>query len=354
VDGELYGIGMIEPILDKWHELNTTTRQLMDNKTLQLLMPTIEDANANVQRDIRLTEFPRIKADDVNGVKPLPINDFSVNGYRAISALKDDMRRSSGAVDSIQGTASKGEQSATEFASNFQQAGVRLKNRIKLIEERLFKKFIDRSYQHDMQFAETERIVRVVGAKGSKLVRIPPEDIWGTFDIITHGPTQIENTVVKSNKLTNFFAIASKLQGVYNIEALGQKIWSGMGLPEAEYNEITMSKGRRETDHDITSEAEAMAFGQRVIAYEWQDHQRHLDIKTPYFEEMRRNGLETENNSLAFQENLEAHLAMMESAQANGNSVAQNGGMPIPMGNAASFPTPQPTQQMRGNAGVPG
>ena len=88
VDDELYGIGLIEPITEKWNELNTTIRQVVDNKTLQLLNPTIEDVHANVQRDIKLIKFPRIKADDVNAVIPLPINDFSNNGYKVISSIK--------------------------------------------------------------------------------------------------------------------------------------------------------------------------------------------------------------------------------------------------------------------------
>jgi len=125
IENELYGMGVIEPLVEKAMELNTTIRQVLDIKTLQLLNPTIEDVNAGVQRNIRLIKNPRIKATDINGVKTWPINDFSVNGYRAIQQIKDDMRRASGATDGVQGTSVKGDQSATEFASIQQQAGVR-------------------------------------------------------------------------------------------------------------------------------------------------------------------------------------------------------------------------------------
>ena len=151
VEDELLGIGMIEPIVDKWHELNTTIRQLVDNKTLMLLNPTIEDANANVQREVKLIKFPRIKADDVNAVQPLRINDFSANGWQVIQALKDDIRRGSGALETIQGIPMKDERvSATEFQGSYQAAGVRIKNRIRMLDEKLYKKFLVHVAQFDI------------------------------------------------------------------------------------------------------------------------------------------------------------------------------------------------------------
>lgn len=353
VDDELYGIGIIEGITEKWSELNTTIRQVVDNKTLQLLNPTIEDVHANVQRDIKLIKFPRIKADDVNAVLPLPINDFSNNGYKVISSIKDDMRKSSGALDTVTGVPiNQDRTSATEFQGVAQQAGVRLKNRIRIIEEKLFKKFLERSYQNDMQFASFERVVRVVGKDGIYFQRVRPEDIWGTFDIVTYGPTNFENKVQKINKLTNFFAIAAKAPQFFNIPALAKKIYMGMEIgPEHEADGIVMSPPDESESEQMEVENTALSLGQQVFPHKSDNHQAHIMAHMEATKNIAMSGAMNELAYKAFENHVNQHIRFMEMAQPQqqvmGNGEAlQNGAM----GGQPSMPdagaAPNPTMQV--------
>lgn len=333
VDDELYGIGLIEPITEKWNELNTTIRQVVDNKTLQLLNPTIEDVHANVQRDIKLIKFPRIKADDVNAVIPLPINDFSNNGYKVISSIKDDMRKSSGALDTIQGVPiNQDRTSATEFQGVAQQAGVRLKNRIRLIEE-MYKKFLDRSYQNDMQFTSFERVIRVLGKQGVYFKRVRPEDIWGTFDIVTYGPTNFENKVQKVNKLTNFFAIAAKAPQFFNIPALAKKIYVGMEIgPEHEADGIVVSPPDESEGEQVEAENTALALGQAVFPHKSDAHQQHIMAHMGATKNLATSGVMDEMSYKAFESHVNAHIQFLSMLQPQGQmtgdgQMLQNGPM---------------------------
>lgn len=348
VDDEIYGIGAIEPIVEKWHELNTTIRQLIDNKTLQLLNPTIEDANANVQRDIKLIKFPRIKADDVNAVVPLRLNDFSQNGWRVIASIKDDMRRASGALETLQGTSMKDERvSATEFQGTFQQAGVRLKSRIRLFDELMFRPFLERAYQNDQQFAEYERIVRVVGKNGVNFRRVLPEDIWGTFDIITYGPLSFENKVIKANKLTNFFAIAAKAPQFVNVPRLLKKIYIKMDIgPEHEAEELVFDQEPESSD-DIETEITALSVGQPVKAKMGQDHALHIKTKMAAAKQLIDADMMDESTYAVFEENVNEHIAYLEKQKgASGlNQVAQNGAE-VPIQPTGDQPSVNPMEQV--------
>ena len=317
VDDEFYGIGIIEPMIEKWYELNTTIRQVLDNKTLQLLNPTIEDVNANVQRNIRLTKNPRIKAEDINGVKVWPIQDFSANGYNAISAIKNDMRKGSGAVESIQGVSMSKDTSATEFAGVAQQAGIRIKNKIKLIDENLFKPFLDRSYKYAQQFAGEERIVRVLGKQGAAWVKVAPEQIYGTLDIITQGPTQIENSVVQANKMIQFLGIAARAPQFANIPYLLGDIWVKMGFPEADRNKVILG-GNDEDQNEIEQEVVALSMGQRVMVKPNSNHQMHLAMKIQAYDKLLSEGKVNKAIEDAFRENIDRHAEFMEAQQANG------------------------------------
>ena len=342
IDGEFYGIGVVEPILDKWHELNTTIRQLVDNKTIQLKMPTLEDTNANVQRDldIRGVNFPRIKADDINAIKPYPVTDFSANGYRIIGALKEDMRRVSGATDTVQGAVAVKDQSATEAAQTFQQSGVRLKGKIKLIEERLLKPFFYRTFQQDMQFLEFDRIIRVLGKEGASFRRVTPDDIWGAFsDVVVHGSTQIENTVIKTNKLINFLSIAARAPEFANVPELMKQIWLSMGFPESDADKIVKTPSD-ETDAEIQQEIIAMSFGQLVMAKDNQDHSKHIQLKVAAFQEIISSGADTPQVETAFQQNIDAHFEMMQAQNAQSRIVGGQGG--IPTTPVQGLPTPNP------------
>ena len=339
VDDEFYGIGIIEPMIEKWYELNTTIRQIIDNKTLQLLNPTIEDVNANVQRNIRLTKNPRIKAEDINGVKVWPIQDFSANGYNAIAALKDDMRKGSGAVESVQGVAMSKDTSATEFAGVAQQAGVRIKNKIKLIDENLFKPFLDRSYKYAQQFAGEERIVRVLGKNGAAWVKVAPEQIYGTLDIITQGPTQIENSVVQANKMIQFLGIAARAPQFANIPYLLGDIWVKMGFPESDRNKVILG-GLDEDQNEIEQEIVALSMGQRVMVKPNSNHQAHLAMKVQAYDKLLNEGKVNEAIEAAFRENIDRHADFMEAQQANGGRLGA--ALPTASPSVDGMETPNP------------
>lgn len=317
IDDEFYGIGIIEPMIEKWYELNTTIRQILDNKTLQLLNPTIEDINANVQRSIKLVKNPRIKADDINGVKTWPIADFSVNGYNAVAALKDEMRRGSGAVESIQGVASRKDSSATEFAGIAQQAGIRIRNKIKLIDESLFKPFLERCYKYAQQFSTEERVVRVLGAKGANWIKVRPDDIYGTLDIITNGPTQIENGVVMANKMIQYLGIAARAPQFANIPYLLGEIWVKLGFPESDRNKVVL-EGSHETAEEIQHEVVALSMGQRVMVKPNQNHKEHLTMKIQAYDKLLSENKVNEQIENAFRDNIDKHEEFMKSQEAQG------------------------------------
>lgn len=349
LENEFYGLSLMELLKDKWHELNTTIRQIIDNKTLQLLNPTIEDSNANVQREIKLVFQPRIKADDINGVKPLPIHDFSSNGWHVVAALKNDMKSISGILDIIQGVPIKGDRtSASEFNTTFQQAGIRLKDKIKQFSNSIFKPFLERAWRYDMQFKEQERMVRVVGVKGVEFKSVGPNDIWGNFDLIIQDSLQADNQALQMNKLTNFFAIAAKAPMIFNIPELAKMMWIKMGFPESEAHKIVLA-GTPETEMDIKTEVEALAMGQPVLAKQSQDHVRHIFIKQQALQQLMAGGGANDQNVAVFQDNLAQHQAYMQMMMSQMGMMAGQAPQQGPAAPAPAQAQPNPMQQVRGN-----
>ena len=349
IDNEFYGIGVIQPIKELWDELNDTRNQLVDNKTLMLRQPMLEDVHANVQRNVNLTgKNVRIKCDDINGVKPLMIQNFQAEGWRNVAAIKDDIRRATAAVESLQGVPLGGSTSATEFSAIQQQAGVRIKTKIRSVDE-LFKKFLDRSYQYDQQFAEFERFVKVLGKKGARFERVAPEDIFGTFDIVTNGVTQIENSAVKTNKLVNILSIVSRIPPGSPLWLVVKEIWKTMGFSEGVADKI-FPIANSEKPEDVEYENMALQLGQKIEAVENENHQMHIQIHGASLEAVRRDGLSNGDLELSYKKHIAQHAyylqAQMASAQqqaiANGEGqpnspgaqmrqLAQNGGNPVPV-----------------------
>ena len=352
IDNDFYGIGAIQPIKELWDELNDTRNQLIDNKTLMLRMPMLEDVHANLQRNVHLTgPNARIKCDDINGVKPLPIQNFQAEGWRNVAAIKDDMRRATAAVESLQGVPLSGTTSATEFSAVQQQAGVRLKNKIKLIDEKLFKKFLEVSYQMDMQFAEFERVIKVVGEKGAKFQRVKPEDIWGNFDVVTNGVSQIENNVIRTNKLINFLSIVSRIPNLANLPELTKEIWVAMGFSESSANKVIMAPNM-ESVEDVQNENLAMQLGQIVKVQPNENHMLHVQVHGKFLEELRATRLSTPEVEQIFKDHIIAHSnylqAQMGIVNATGgapltpeaqmNQMAQNGGFEYPNKDVSTQP----------------
>lgn len=346
VDSEFYGIGIVEILIEKAIELNCTIRQVLDNKTLQLLNPTIEDRNAGIQRGLKLIKNPRIQANDINGIKTFPINDFSMNGYRAISQIKDDMRRASGAVESIQGVQLGKETSATEFAAVQRQAGIRIASKIKLVDERLFKPFIEKCYKNAQQFSTVEKFIRVLGTKGVNWKPVRPEDIWGTFDIVTKGPNEVENSTIKSNKLIQFLGIAARAPQFANIPFLLQEIWVQMGMPEADKSKVVLA-GANETEADVDAETRAMLYGQPAIVKPNQNHQLHIQKKVQAYQEYLAAGGDDPRVEEIFRQNIDGHAAIM--ATQNPEALAVGGQTPEQGPDMGGMETPNPMAQGMAN-----
>lgn len=338
VDNDFYGIGVIQPIKELWDELNDTRNQLVDNKTLMLRQPMLEDVHANVQRNVNLTgKNVRIKCDDINGVKPLMIQNFQAEGWRNVAAIKDDIRRATAAVESLQGVPLSGSTSATEFSAVQQQAGIRLKSIIRRLDE-VFKKWLDRAYQYDQQFAEFERFVKVLGEDGAKFVRINPEDINGTFDIITNGVTTLENSVIKANKLTNMLSIVSKIPPGSPLWNLVKEIWKTMGLSEAVAEQVMPMK-KEDKPEDVEKENLAIQTGQPIIVRQQENHQMHIQLHGQELEKIRSQGLSSPEIEQAFMSHIAQHAFMLKAqmsqmpqapqGQGQLNQLAQNGA-PVP------------------------
>lgn len=348
-DNEFYGIGCIQPIFELWEELNDTRNQLLDNKTLMLRQPMLEDVSANVQRDVNLARNSRIKCDDINGIKPLAIQNFQNEGWKMVQAIKDDIRRATGAIESVQGIPLSGDTSATEFSAIAQQAGVRIKNHIKLIDEKLFKRFLDRSYQYDMQFSEFEKIIKIVGPEGINFKRVAPEDIWGTFDIVTNGPTQIENNAARANKLINFLSIVARIPNIANLPEILKEIWISFGFAESQADKIIVTTAE-DSQEKIMEENKLMSMGQPVLAHNGENHIAHIQGHGQLLESLRVSGGSTPEVEQMFKDHILQHTIMLQrmtAGQPGANQVAQNGGqMPMANPGAPQHNAPSPVEQV--------
>lgn len=184
VPHEFYGKGEIEPIIKLQHALNTIQNQIMDNRT-QTLMNMWKVTGENVD-ETELVFRPNgviHLSSEYEKVDPIVPPDLTGNAQKDLSLIKSDIQQALGIYDYTKGADSGTNKTATGISLVQEAANARFNHKIQLLEEALktLGEMVLALYQ---QFITDEKVLRVVGKRGEKFVRVIPAEIAGQYDCV--------------------------------------------------------------------------------------------------------------------------------------------------------------------------
>lgn len=206
---DFYGKGEIEPIEKMVHALNTLINQRITNIN-QILNP-IWKARTNVD-DTELQFIPNniIHVNDMQDADIMAPKDVTASNFQEQGVITETIQRALGVTDYVQGVQTPG-QTKAEVEIKTAQANARFAHKVMIFEEMALKRVGELVYQLYQQFITKEKIIRILGAEGERLIRLTPADLVGMFDVIPESGSTLE--VDSEAEFRTFLNTYSMMQG---------------------------------------------------------------------------------------------------------------------------------------------
>lgn len=236
VPGEWYGIGLIEPVISLINQLVTVRRQRLDNITLILNRMWKVKSTADVD-PTKLVASPNgiVLVDDMGDIEALTIPDVTQSSFQDANQILSDIfaatvpQSITGSMDDMK-TGSIG---IGAVRANIAQALEKFATAAKAIEEDGVTPVLDIMYALDLQYLNTDEIIRAFYGK------IFPEPALATPEMIRANVafkmtvlSEMVNTDVKIAQNQAFFSIANIQLTPDTNQKILKKIWGLMGNDE--------------------------------------------------------------------------------------------------------------------------
>lgn len=241
VPKELYGIGLVEPVLSQVDELDTLIRQRLDNNNLALNGMWQVDPTADVELDTLISAPNQIiLSSPLDAVKKLDHPEVSNNAYSEASLVKSSIEQAT-APASVQGTPDSGRLGRTARGAQLiiGQALQKFGMSTKLIEEMGIKQMLEMYYALDLQFIDDDDILKSpLLYREIAAMQLTPEDIRANVKFRLVGISELVGTEAKINQIVSFMSIFGKVLAPESIEQLAKKVWKLQGFST---DEITLA-----------------------------------------------------------------------------------------------------------------
>jgi hypothetical protein len=187
VPHEFYGMGIVEMIEDLADELNTERNMRIDYRAFLLRRMFKVKRGSNVdKKQLKWEQGGFIEVDEMDDVQEFTMNDAQASSFATESGIKQDIQDASGAQDVVIGTANSRETATTTMTKD-NNASMRFKMTISIIEKRLLCGIARQMMQLDQQFIDADRVLRLTKGVETDWVKLSPEEIQGEFDLIAAG-----------------------------------------------------------------------------------------------------------------------------------------------------------------------
>lgn len=237
IPNELYGIGMIEPVLSQIDELDTLKRQRLDNINQNLNAMWQADPTADVELDTLISAPGQIiLSSPLDAVKKLETPDVTANAFNEATILQQDIE-SATTPASIQGTPDTGRLGRTARGAQMiiGQALEKFGMSTKLIEEMTLEPMLEMMYALDLQFIDDEDVLRSpLLYREIADMRLAPEDIRCNINFKLTGISDLVGSEAKINQIISFMSVFGKVLAPETIAQLAKKVWSLQGFSKNE------------------------------------------------------------------------------------------------------------------------
>lgn len=290
-ENELPGIGVPQIGESLQEEINDTRNQTMDNKTLILATMWLKTRGSGIKNsDLKVRPNGIITTNDINGLAPLRPPVVSGVGTNMESVAKEDLRHSAGAASNLQGIAQPGVGTATEAATVNKESLGRILLTAQLFTELVLKPTLIMAEYNNYQFYDHIKVIKIIGPKGVKFVKISPEELVGYKDVSIKIATDgAENPAVMRQQLLNFFTILREMPPPlieYHWKILDKvygMFFNGHDLSELYPNQPVDPRDLLSPEE----ERDCVLAEQAVVAVRGQDHQSYIQYHENEMESMQ-------------------------------------------------------------------
>lgn len=239
VPGEWYGVGLIEPVMSLINQLTTVRRQRLDNVTLILNRMWKVKSTADID-PTKLIATPNgvVLVDNMDDIMPLEVNDVTQSSSSDCNQILNDIfaatvpQSLTGSIDDMKGTGSIG---VGAVRANIAQALEKFATAARAIENEGIQKVLDLCYALDLQYLNTDEIIRAFYG------RLFPDPSLVTPAMIRTNVTfrmtvlsEMVNTDVKVAQSQAFFTLAKDQFTPDTNQHILRQIWGLMGNDEDE------------------------------------------------------------------------------------------------------------------------
>jgi len=240
---ELYGIGIVEPVMSQVNELDTLRRQRLDNINQILNAMWQADPMADVELDT-LVSAPNqvILSSPLDAVKKLDTPDVTGNAFNEAQIVKQDIQEATTPA-SIQGTPDSGRLGRTARGAQLiiGQALEKFGMGTKLVEEMGIREVLQMFYDLDLQFIDTDDVLQSpLLYREIAAMQLTPEDIRANIRFKLVGISELVGTEAKINQIISFMSVFGKVLAPETIEQLAKKVWKLQGFSADEIQMMGM------------------------------------------------------------------------------------------------------------------
>lgn len=232
VMGEWYGMGLIEPVISLINQLVTVRRQRLDNITLILNRMWKVKASADID-PTKLVASPNgiVLVDEMTDIEPLEVNDVTGSSFQDADRILADIFSATvpmsltGSIDDMKASTGVG-----AVRANIAQALEKFATAAKAIENDGVKPVLELMYQLDLQYLNTDEIIRAFyGKLFPNPAVVSPEMIRANVTFKMTVLSEMVNTEVKIAQTQAFYTIATVDYTPDTKQLILRKIWGLMG-----------------------------------------------------------------------------------------------------------------------------
>lgn len=236
---EWYGIGLVEPIMDQQHELNTIRRQRLDNINMILnrMWKVLDTADVDITQLISAPNH-YILTGDMDALEPLETKDVTQSAYLEASTLEQEME-STTVTRAAQGLPESGRLGRTASGARLivGQSLEKFSLAVRLIEETAIKRTLRMMHQLNLQFIDDDDVLRDPGMYGHLFDQdMTPEAIRADVRFQMKASSEMINTEAKINQIASFLGMFKDVMAPETLSDLMKKVWKLMGFDPDEVN----------------------------------------------------------------------------------------------------------------------
>lgn len=340
VEGELYGIGVIEPIVHLCLDIND-----MQN-TLNAAAALIANPMFKVGDDFNIMDEQIIAAPgrvfrggDIAQFQPVHVPDMTQVARLDKSILRDEISETNGTPRLFMGQMESGQESATGFSGRLKEGNLRIKEVATAFKEEVLDPFMEMVAFNNQQFLAEERTVILTGDAGAyQEFKVTPDELAGVARIEIAMAPQIELLGLRGQMMTNFLTVVSAnpmLASIPNLPELLKIIWTNE-FGYREQDRVFPPRGD-EYQHAQREENVMLARGLPVDVKEWDNHPAHIQEIMAYEQTRYYQTLSADRKALLLAHRLTHEMHLRRSQEQ------------VPMG-----PPPGMPPGMPGQPGLPG